>query len=196
MTELPKAVPETISSPVDVISSVSPGPVFSLTETGKTDHFGLFSMPEFEFFDLDYRLQSSPPTRAHDPSLSLKPTVEPPLSVPTDQAKEFQPVSSVPVSTTTSESTAAAKTTVNTPSYVLHKSESFSPSYQTEDLVNDPRLFFAGAPTLEKNDFVAYLLQSTNLDARRHGGRNLSGLPLGSYAIERREELHSAFPGW
>lgn len=82
MTEFHKAVSKTIS--VNIISSVSPGPIFSLTESG------LFSMPEFDFFDLGPRLQSSPPTRAHGPFLSLKPGVEPSLFVPTDQAKEFQ----------------------------------------------------------------------------------------------------------
>lgn len=82
MTEFHKAVSKTIS--VNIISSVSPGQIFSLTESG------LFSMPEFDFFDLGPRLQSSPPTRAHGPFLSLKPGVEPSLFVPTDQAKEFQ----------------------------------------------------------------------------------------------------------
>lgn len=81
--------------------------------------FGLFSMSEFDFFDLDHRLQFSLSTRAHDTSLSLKPAVEPPLFVQTNQAKEFQPVSSIPLAATF-ESTAATKTTVNTPSYILH----------------------------------------------------------------------------
>lgn len=185
MRELPGATTETASS--DVIPSVSPGPVLSLTEADETDPLGLFSLPEFDFFsDLDRHIQVSSPKRAEESSLHTKPTVEPCLSVPVSQAK---PVSSVPVSSTSSQSTVERNTTVHIPSYILHKSEASPPSYQSEDLVNDPRFFFAGAPSFEKNDFVACLLQGTNLEARRQGGRKLSWLPLGSFAIERKEEL-------
>lgn len=130
MTEFPKAAPETVSSSVDTISSDFPGLVFALPESGQTDPLDLFSTPEFDFFY--HHHQFSPPTRAHDSSLSARQAVEPPLSIPTDPAKEFQATSSVPESMTSSESTAATKTTVvSTPSYILHKSESSPPPYQT-----------------------------------------------------------------
>lgn len=56
---------------------------------------------------------------------------------------------------------------VNIPSYILHTSKSSPPYYQSDDLMNDLRFFFAGAPSFEENDFVAHLLQSTNLETRR-----------------------------
>lgn len=56
---------------------------------------------------------------------------------------------------------------VNIPSYILHTSKSSPPYYQSDDLMNDLRFFFAGAPSFEENDFVARLLQSTNLETRR-----------------------------
>lgn len=46
--------------------------------------FGQFSMPEFDFCDLDHQ---------SDTFLSLKPAVKPLLPVPTNQAKKFQAVS-------------------------------------------------------------------------------------------------------
>lgn len=90
ITVLPKAAPETVSSPVDAVSSDSPGPVFTLPETGQTEPLGVLSMPEFVFFlNLDHHIQSSPPIRAYDSFPSAKPPKEPPLFVPTDPAKEF-----------------------------------------------------------------------------------------------------------
>lgn len=52
------------------------------------------------------------------------------------------------------------------------------------------RFIFAGASSLKQNDFVACLLQSRNLEARRLDGRKLSLFLLGSYTFERKEELH------
>lgn len=177
--------PTTETASSVVLPPVSPGPVLSLPETYDPDH--LFSMPDFDFLsDLDHQLQASSPSGAQESSLPLKPAVEYSLPVPAHQPK---PVSSVPAPSSSSLSTTAKNSSVNVPSYILHKSESSPPSYQSEDLVNDPRFFFAGAPSFEKNDFVACLLQSTNLDARRQGGRKLAWLPLGSFAIERKEEL-------
>lgn len=156
--DLPRAASETASS--DDLSSVSPGTMLYLTETDHPDHIGLFSMPDFDFLsDLDRQLRS-PLLKGAQESLF----VEPSLPVPVNHAK---PVSSVPASSAFSQSTVAKNTTVNIPSYILHTSKSSPPYYQSDDLVNDLRFFFAGAPNFEENDFVARLLQSTNLETRR-----------------------------
>lgn len=193
---IPSVFPGPVESPSLFVPLSSPmednlyGPVLSPTETDKTDDLCLFSMPGFEFFsDFECHLKASSPNGAQESSLSAKPAVKPSLAVPTNQAKLVS-VSSVPAPATSSQSTVARKTIVNNPPNIIHTTESSPPSYQSEDLVNDSQFFFAGAPSFEKNDFVASLLQSTNLEAQRQGGRKVSWLPQGSFAIERREELH------
>lgn len=163
--DLPRAASETASS--DDLSSVSPGTMLYLTETDHPDHIGLFFMPDFDFLsDLDHQLRS-PLLKGAQESLSSKTAVEPSLPVPVNHAK---PVSSVPAS---SQSTVAKNisqySVLYSPytSYILHTSKSSPPYYQSDDLMNDLRFFFAGAPCFEENDFVARLLQSTNLESRR-----------------------------
>lgn len=125
--DLPRTTTETASSLV--LPSVSPGPVLSLTETHDPDHLVLFSMPDFNFLsDLDRQLQTSSPSGAQESSLPVKPAVESSLPVSDNHPK---PVSSVPAPSASSQSTIAKNSTVNVPSYILHKSESSPPSYQS-----------------------------------------------------------------
>lgn len=167
MTELHKAVSKTIS--VNIISSVFPGPIFSLTESG------LFSLPEFDF-DLGPRLQSSPPTIAHGPFLSLKPGVEPSLFVQTDQAKEFQ-------------QSHLFRARVNDNLWINCCYEN-----QCEHLIVHPSWVNPSFHHRRKTWWMILdYFSPVPLVSRKkkgQGGRKLSWLPLGLYALERREELH------
>lgn len=134
-----------------------------LTETDHPDHIGLFSMPDFNFLSgLDRQLRS-PLLKGAQESLSSKTAVGPSLPVPVNHAK---PVSSVPASSAFSQSTVAKNISQYSVLYSPYKL--IVPLYyQSDDLMNDQRFFFAGAPSFEENDFVARLLQSTNLETRR-----------------------------
>jgi hypothetical protein len=67
------------------------------------------------------------------------------------------------------------------------------PSSKPEDaslgLANDPRLFFAGAPSSFHNDFVGCVLRQANREARVPRNRTISWIPSGVCAITRLEKL-------
>lgn len=75
------------------------------------------------------------------------------------------------------------------PQYVLHKCETTSPTDVSSTHAHDPRLFFAGAPSSTRNDFVACLLRRANIEARRSSGRTVSWVPSGAASITKVEEL-------
>ena len=52
-----------------------------------------------------------------------------------------------------------------TPSYVLHRCESYNPAVGSSHLANDPRLLFCGAPSARREDFAARLLQRASTEA-------------------------------
>ena len=135
-----------------------------------TDYLGLFSLPDFDFLDMDPGVQQRSEHLISTSYNSVTAVPSPLFSAP-------------PAADPKTESSCAS---VNMPSYVLHS----HPDVHHLDFLQDPRFFFAGAPFFSKNDFVAILLQKANLEARRQGGCKITWLPIGSNAINRREELH------
>ena len=74
------------------------------------------------------------------------------------------------------------------PQYVLHKCDQ-PPTDTSAYAPNDPRIFFAGAPSSTKNDFVACLLRRANMEARKSAGRKVTWVPSGASSITKVEEL-------
>lgn len=79
--------------------------------------------------------------------------------------------------------------TVNIPSYVLHRCEKSDPTLAWSHLANDPKLFFAGAPSAYEDDFVARILQRANREAKAlgHPHRKVSFIPRGFISVTRVE---------
>lgn len=100
--------------------------------------------------------------------------------------------SSLDVSTV--DLTTASCQPINTPSYVLHRCERSDPALASSHLANDPRLFFAGAPSAKEDDFVARIMQKANREAKSLGNshRKVSFIPRGFSSVTRVEEL--SFP--
>lgn len=73
--------------------------------------------------------------------------------------------------------------------YILHRCEQSSPEEVSSGLANDPRLYFAGAPSSVRNDFVACLMRRANMEAKRCSNRTVSWVPSGLCAISKVEEL-------
>lgn len=130
-----------------------------LTETDHPDHIGLFSMPDFDFLS-DFDLLYSKELR----NLSLQRQL---LSLLCLYQLTTQNQSHLFLHPRHFPNQLLQRISVNIPFYILHTSKSSPPYYQSDDLMNDLRFFFAGAPSFEENDFVARLLQSTNLETRR-----------------------------
>jgi hypothetical protein len=78
------------------------------------------------------------------------------------------------------------------PQYVLHKCEKSPTADASLVPAHDPRLFFAGAPSSVRNDFVARFLRRANIEAKKSAGRKDSWVPSGAASITKVEEL--AFP--
>jgi hypothetical protein len=70
------------------------------------------------------------------------------------------------------------------PQYVLHKCEKSPTADASLVSAHDPRLFFAGAPSSVRNDFVACLLRRANIEARKSAGRKVSWVPSGAASIK------------
>lgn len=83
---------------------------------------------------------------------------------------------------------------VNTPSYVIHRCERSDPVLASSHLAYDPRLFFAGAPSSQEDDFATRIMQRANREAKTlgHSHRKVSFIPRGFSCVARVEEL--SFP--
>lgn len=160
--DLPRAASETASS--DDLSSVSPGTMLYLTETDHPDHIGLF-LHAWLWFSLWFGTSTSISfTQRSSGNLSLQRQL---LSLLCLYQLTTQNQSHLFLHPRHFPNQLLQRISVNIPSYILHTSKSSPPYYQSDDLMNDLRFFFAGAPSFEENDFVARLLQSTNLETRR-----------------------------
>ena len=131
------------------------------------------------------------------PTCSSSSTVEPSDISKADDCSALSdlPASSTPACDDQSESlpaVAATPSVVPFPSpssYVLHTCQPSTPEETSLGLANDPRLFFAGAPSALRNDFVACLMRQANREARASQNRTISWIPAGVGAITRVEEL-------
>lgn len=117
----------------------------------------------------------------------LFPDLYPSSSSPEKSSLDVNTVSTVDLTT-------ASCQPINTPSYVLHRCERSDPALASSHLANDPRLFFAGAPSAQEDDFVARIMQKANREAKSLGNshRKVSFIPRGFSSVTRVEEL--SFP--
>lgn len=184
----PESLLSTSSIPMSApeLPSSSTVPAVSSAESSLEPTLPPFAPP---VVSLANETTSGTPFSASTESLlqELFPDLYPSSSSPEKSSLDVNTVSTVDLTT-------ASCQPINTPSYVLHRCERSDPALASSHLVNDPRLFFAGAPSAQEDDFVARIMQKANREAKSLGNshRKVSFIPRGFGSVTRVEEL--SFP--
>lgn len=184
----PESLLSTSSIPMSApeLPSSSTVPAVSSAESSLEPTLPPFAPP---VVSLANETTSGTPFSASTESLlqELFPDLYPSSSSPEKSSLDVNTVSTVDLTT-------ASCQPINTPSYVLHRCERSDPALASSHLANDPRLFFAGAPSAQEDDFVARIMQKANREAKSLGNshRKVSFIPRGFGSVTRVEEL--SFP--